>query len=269
VISCGRAWTGPKPICPPPAPDNHNRKVHINSVLGRASEAFPQSGNASRYCQAYALLYTHDLAASITPCTIVISCGRAWTGPKPICPPPAPDYRNRKVHIDSVLGRAGVAFPQSGNASHLPVRSQGNNHTKLARIGCLHALAERGDTTSLPHAFTHARIQDRSYNSRAHAPTLKRHVLHTKTSTGSYTCGSWCSRPSRVLAFLAFLRTLISPSGQAWQCWQSTPFPQPCAFQNHAQGLQCPVPWSSDPVDWSPNDSKLVLTGASASPPTP
>mmetsp|Transcript_143153 Transcript_143153/g.372972 ORF Transcript_143153/g.372972 Transcript_143153/m.372972 type:complete len:255 (+) Transcript_143153:887-1651(+) len=34
-----------------------------------------------------------------------------------------------------------------------------------------------------------------------------------------------------------------------WQCWHSWPFAHPWGFQNHAHGLQSPVPCSSDPAD--------------------
>mmetsp|Transcript_32742 Transcript_32742/g.44298 ORF Transcript_32742/g.44298 Transcript_32742/m.44298 type:complete len:81 (+) Transcript_32742:471-713(+) len=50
-------------------------------------------------------------------------------------------------------------------------------------------------------------------------------------------------------ATLFFLRALTSPGGQRWQCMQSAPFVHPCTRQNHAQGLQVPVPWTSEPDD--------------------
>lgn len=43
---------------------------------------------------------------------------------------------------------------------------------------------------------------------------------------------------------------LSSPSGQIWQCRHSSPFWQPCGFQNHAQGRHLPVPsCSAEPTE--------------------
>mmetsp|Transcript_14563 Transcript_14563/g.45867 ORF Transcript_14563/g.45867 Transcript_14563/m.45867 type:complete len:246 (-) Transcript_14563:495-1232(-) len=52
---------------------------------------------------------------------------------------------------------------------------------------------------------------------------------------------------ARMASTLAFLRSLTSPSGQAWQRRQSSPFRHPCGFQNQAQGWHSPVPWNADP----------------------
>mmetsp|Transcript_65161 Transcript_65161/g.151331 ORF Transcript_65161/g.151331 Transcript_65161/m.151331 type:complete len:282 (+) Transcript_65161:119-964(+) len=51
----------------------------------------------------------------------------------------------------------------------------------------------------------------------------------------------------RFAATFDFLRALSSPSGQRWQWRHSEPLAQPCGRQNHAQGLQCPVPCKADP----------------------
>merc|ERR1740123_1880552 len=59
--------------------------------------------------------------------------------------------------------------------------------------------------------------------------------------------GCGVASPSCIIVCFAFLRALISPSGQRWQWAQSSPFRQPPCFQNQAQGRQCPLPCSTEP----------------------
>mmetsp|Transcript_21575 Transcript_21575/g.59923 ORF Transcript_21575/g.59923 Transcript_21575/m.59923 type:complete len:263 (+) Transcript_21575:1141-1929(+) len=57
--------------------------------------------------------------------------------------------------------------------------------------------------------------------------------------------------PFCCLSIVSFIlrRAWISPSGQRWQCRHSAPFSHPLGFQNQAQGLQPPSPWSTEPLD--------------------
>ena len=55
--------------------------------------------------------------------------------------------------------------------------------------------------------------------------------------------------PARSAASFAFLRFLISSSGQRWQCAHESPLLHPAGLWNQAHGLHFPVPCSAEPAE--------------------
>lgn len=124
-------------------------------------------------------------------------------------------------------------------ASGERVRYFGSVRERLATRGYQKTI-KRSTMYRLPPVV--ASRQTRQYRIQMHAESFKdRGALRSERSAAR------SRAPTRNAATFAFLFSLSSLLGHKWQYWHAWPFLQPSAFQNHAHGLQAPVPCSMDP----------------------